>query len=107
MLTVSFDSWINYKPDGYLDYEFETAVQCFGWVLQLFPLGVVALIGLIQVYRRYKAGKCIAFVKTGPMLQPKDNWGPRPDRNIDLQDHVLDEKIEGVQNMAFELRSRL
>ena len=102
MFTVSLESWINYEPDRYMDYEFETAVQCFGWVLELLPLGVATLIGLIVVYRRYKAGKGIAFVKTGPMLQPKENWVPRPDRDIDLQDHVLDEKIEGVQNMAFE-----
>ena len=118
-LSVSLNSWINFKPDQYSNYQYEPIVQFFGWVLELSPLAVVIIIGAYEVYKRHKAGKSINFISTGPMLEPKESWGPRLDRvtvaneqdnyittdgkrATKLEEKSLNQIMEGEENITFE-----
>jgi len=77
---VLIKAWVDFKPEQYLDYEYEPAVQALGWVLELYPVAIVVVIGIWNVWKKHKEGHSVAFFRVGPMLQPKTTWGPRPDR---------------------------
>ena len=40
------------------------------------------LYGAYTIIKKAIQGKDIAFLKPGPMLTPKDSWGPRPDSGL-------------------------
>ena len=103
-VTVLIKTWIDFKPEMYLDYEYEAPVQFLGWVLELYPVAVVILIGAWNAWKSKKNGNSAAFFRVGPMLQPKSTWGPRPDRDYEDNDKSLDLKIsqQCQDNLAFD-----
>ena len=93
-LSVTLNDWIAFKPEHYLDYEYEPAVQFLGWVFELSPLAVTFIIGAHQIYKRHGANQSISFINTGPMLKPKETWGPRQDR-----DKVANDQEASISSM--------
>ena len=53
-----------------------------GWGIELFAVSVVVLYGTYTIIKKACQHKEVAFLKPGPMLTPKDTWGPRPDSGL-------------------------
>ena len=53
-----------------------------GWGIELFAVSVVILYGTYTIIKKACQSKEVAFLKPGPMLTPKDTWGPRPDSGL-------------------------
>ena len=102
-------TWIDFKPEKYLDYKYEPPVQFLGWLLELYPVAVVILIGVWNVWKNKRQGNSVAFFRVGPMLEPKSTWGPRPDREHESNEEISTPSIEangtpskGQHNHAFD-----
>ncbi len=81
---VTVLAWVNYVPDSYEDYEYPSAVQFMGWLIELESLFILGFVTLYVVWKRRKAGKPVAFIKPGPMMRPNRLWGPRADSGLPL-----------------------
>ena len=114
ILVVLIKTWVAFEPEHFLDYEYQPAVQFLGWLLELYPVGIVVVIGTWNVWKKNREGEPVAFFSVGPMLKPKTTWGPRKDRgetapNSDEQANHPEEdggahKVEhngGVDNPAY------
>ena len=53
-----------------------------GWGIELLAVSCVVLYGAYTIIKKAWQGKEIAFLRPGPMLTPKDSWGPRPDSGL-------------------------
>lgn len=53
-----------------------------GWLIELFPLAIPLVLGLVSVIKKLVGddpGEA-AFLRSGPLLTPSSQWGPRDDR---------------------------
>lgn len=64
-----------------------------GWMLELEPLAIVAIVMVYTVVKRKYNGKSVAFVQPGPLMSPNKMWSARPDRPMPK---------EFVENEGFE-----
>ena len=85
-LVVIIKGWVDFKPESYLDYTYEPAVQALGWIFELYPIAITLVVLVATMVQRKRQGLSIAFVsfpgpglrpRLGPMLLPKASWGPR------------------------------
>ena len=103
-------SWVGHVPDQLFDYKFPPIIQGLGWLIELSPILVVLLLSIITAIRKSMQGEDIAYIKTGPMMKPKQSWGPRKDAGIVEDDNALNdmnvknETRTGIENEAFEER---
>ncbi len=84
IFVVTVLAWVDFVPDSFEDYEFETAVQLMGWGVELESLFILLGISAYVVYKRNREGKKIDFIQPGTMMSPQKNWGPRPDSGLPL-----------------------
>lgn len=116
-LVVLIKGWIDFKPESFLDYTYEPAVQALGWVLELYPIAITLLVLVGTMIKRKMDGQSIAFVqfpgpglrpKLGPMLTPTAKWGARPhdDKNVTEEapptEEVKKSAEQGLDNVAFQ-----
>ena len=97
LVSVYGHKWSVMEPEKFMDYTFEPPVQVFAWVIELCPLAVIILIGLWKVWKVYRAGHSVAFFRPGPMLKPKDTWGPRHDATMTSNQGEDDLKSVGIK----------
>jgi len=79
---ITVSAWINKKKDFFLDYEYPAYAQFLGWGIELLAVSCVILYGAYTIIKKAIQGKDVSFLKPGPMLTPKDSWGPRPDSGL-------------------------
>ena len=109
-LIVLIKGWVDFVPEHYLDYTYEPAVQALGWILELYPIAITVIIGVWNVWRLRRAGHSVAFFRVGPMLQPKETWGPRKDaataaaaaKTDDVSPSSEEVQKNGKDNPAFQ-----
>ena len=101
---VTINKWIDHQDDSYLNYVYPGFAQFLGWGIELFPFSVVVFFTIYTLITRYRAGKELAFLKTGPLLSPKESWGRRADAYPAVMETETIEAIEtkGQDNDAFE-----
>ena len=80
---VTILSWVDKQGDGFLGYTYPPAVQAMGWGLELVSIFIVVVIAVHTVYKNIRDGVDTAYLRAGPMMTPKDSWGPRTDRDIE------------------------
>ena len=103
-------SWVGHVPDQLFDYKFPPIIQGLGWLIELSPIWVVLLLSIITAIRKSMQGEDIAYIKKGPMMKPKQSWGPRKDAGIVEDNNALNdmnvknETSTGIENEAFEER---
>ena len=95
---VTIYAWAYKEADFYLGYEYPPAVQFLGWCFELLALSVLIIYGLIVIIKRCRKGDPVAFLKPGPMMLPKDTWGPRPDSGLPTTAPVV-----AVDNPTFQI----
>jgi len=82
--SITILAWVYFEPDSVEDYEFPIGAQILGWLIELFPFAVTILGGVIAIWQRKESGESFAFLKTGPMMRPNEQWGPRADSGLPL-----------------------
>ena len=51
--------------------------QALGWVIELAPVTLVVLVSIVTLLRGLHQGQDVAFLRTGILLSPAKEWGPR------------------------------
>ncbi len=67
-----------------------------GWGIELVSIGIVVVISVITIIQNTQKGADSSFLKPGPMMTPKESWGPRDDRDDNLSE-------KGIDNENFNL----
>ena len=56
-----------------------------GWGIELVSISIVVVIAIITIYQNVRDGVDVSYLKPGPMMTPKSSWGPRADRDDDIE----------------------
>ena len=90
---VTISAWFDHTDDHYLNYDpYPPFAQFLGWGIELFSVSIVVFYGAYTVFKKWRAGEDVAFLRPGPMLSPKSTWGPRSDSGL---------PVSGQANGAF------
>lgn len=89
-------AWVNHTDDHFLDYTYPGWAAFLGWGIELLSIGIVVVVSIWTTYKKWRQGHPVSFIQPGPMLQPKKNWGPRPDSIIPGLGEM------GEKNQAFQ-----
>jgi len=92
-------NFVSILADSFQGYEYPPAVQFMGWGLELVSIAIVVVVSVITIIQNTLRGEDSSFVKPGPMMTPKESWGPRDDRD-DKEDNSSE---MGVDNENFKL----
>ena len=82
---VTILSWVSRAPDQFMHYEYPPAVQAMGWGIELVSISIVVVIAIITIYQNVRDGVDVSYLKPVPMMTPKSSWGPRADRDDDIE----------------------
>ncbi len=80
LLIVIVIAWIGFSGDSLLGYTYPGWASALGWGIELLPEAIIIAVSAYTTIKRYRAGKPVAFLRTGPQMKPNSKWGPRPDR---------------------------
>ena len=82
IIFVTIMNYANYTPNQFLNYEFPPLAQLLGWIIELLPVFIVIGFAIVAIVKRARAGESVAFLQSGPLMTPKDKWGPRHDSGL-------------------------
>ena len=84
-------TWTDYEDVKLLSYTYPDFIQVIGWLIEFSPVLVIIMFSSFTVIKRYRNGESIKYfltqetcpyLKPGPMLTPKTNWGPKHDTEM-------------------------
>ena len=79
---ITIMGYAGHEDEKSFDYTYPAGAQALGWMIELSAVAIVILYSANYVFRKYRQGKDIRFLTPGPMMTPKDTWGPRPDSGL-------------------------
>ena len=59
-------------------------------------MSIVVFYGAYTVFKKWRAGEDVAFLRPGPMLSPKSTWGPRSDSGLPVSGQANDAFTENA-----------
>ena len=80
---ITIISWVQHPQDSFLNYDYPPFAEFLGWGIELLSIGIVIVFSVYDGVKKYRSGCDISFIKAGPMMTPKYNWGPRPDSGLE------------------------
>jgi solute carrier family 6 amino acid transporter-like protein 5/7/9/14 len=93
---VTVSAWIDHTDDHYLNYDpYPPFAQFLGWGIELFSVSIVFFYGAYYVFKKWRAGEDVAFLRPGPMLSPK-GFGPRADSGLPISGQANDGYTENA-----------
>ena len=81
-LTITAIGFSTRKKDQNEGYIYPPFAQALGWLIELSPIALIALVAFWSIFSNLMKKKDIAFLRSGPMMSPSAKWGPREDRSI-------------------------
>ena len=78
-LIAAISLWLNRHETKFMDYTFPYSVQVLGIVVEFLPVAIVVIFMVATIIRRYRSGESNVVLRWGPLLTPKETWGPRKD----------------------------